>query len=287
MGTRAYIADGSAGLQVVNVANPTLPWTLGSLDVGDAKDVVVAGEYAYLAVENEVKVVGITDPSQPFLAGSVSVPEPRELALSDLYLYVASWQGLTVIDISVPFNPVVAATMDLPYDSYSEGVHLRGDYAYVAGRGLHVLDVSIPTSPSYVGYYAWPARSPTVEGSCVYLATGHSPLRILPAQCSLPSALPADAIESTFNLLSCEPTFPEHGVSLRLELPAPCPTQLVVWDVMSRQIRHLLDGWESAGVTRVMWRYRDDMDHSIPSGVYFARLSWSDRSITRRITVIR
>jgi hypothetical protein len=50
--TYVYVADGSFGLRVVDVANPTRPTEVGVYDTpGNAVDVAVSGSYVYVADE--------------------------------------------------------------------------------------------------------------------------------------------------------------------------------------------------------------------------------------------
>ncbi len=49
-GNYAYVADGLAGLQVIDVSNPANPQRVGGYDTsGYAHGVAVSGNYAYVA----------------------------------------------------------------------------------------------------------------------------------------------------------------------------------------------------------------------------------------------
>ena len=49
-GNYAYVADGSPGLQVIDVSNPANPQRVGGYDTsGTARSVAVSGNYAYVA----------------------------------------------------------------------------------------------------------------------------------------------------------------------------------------------------------------------------------------------
>ncbi len=49
-GTLAYVADGDAGLQIIDVSNPASPVRLGGYDTsGTAYGVAVSGTVAYVA----------------------------------------------------------------------------------------------------------------------------------------------------------------------------------------------------------------------------------------------
>jgi hypothetical protein len=54
-GNYAYVADGGAGLRVIDVSNPANPREVGFFDTpGFAEDVYVSGNYAYVAMGVQV-----------------------------------------------------------------------------------------------------------------------------------------------------------------------------------------------------------------------------------------
>jgi hypothetical protein len=142
-GNCAYVADGSAGLRVVSVADPAHPSEVGYYDTpGYAEGVAVAGDYAYVA------------------DGSA---------------------GLRVISAADPAHPSEVGYYDTP--SYVQGVAVAGNYAYAAegSAGLRVISVADPAHPSEVGYYDTPssARGVVVAGNYVYVADERAGLRVI------------------------------------------------------------------------------------------------------------
>jgi hypothetical protein len=100
-GNYAYVADGGAGLRVIDVSNPTNPREVGFFDTpGTARGVYVSGNYAYVAD-----------------AGA----------------------GLRVIDVSNPTNPREVGFFDTP--DFAWGVYVSGNYAFVSDMsgGLFIL----------------------------------------------------------------------------------------------------------------------------------------------------
>jgi hypothetical protein len=72
-GTYAYIADGFAGLHVIDISDPIHPVRVGGYDTsGYAGGVAVSGNYAYVADgTNGLQVIDIRDPANPVLAGAL------------------------------------------------------------------------------------------------------------------------------------------------------------------------------------------------------------------------
>jgi hypothetical protein len=106
VGDLAYVADGGAGLRVIDIFDPAAPIELGALDTpGIALDVEVVGDLAYLA---------------------------------------AGVSGLRILDVSNPAALVELGALDTP--SVALDVEVIGDMAYVVDMdyGLRVVQVSNP-----------------------------------------------------------------------------------------------------------------------------------------------
>jgi hypothetical protein len=184
-GDLAYLVVGYAGLWVVDVANPTSPAILGSLDLdADAIEVVVSGHHAYVALfYNEIAVVDVSDPATPLAVASISIPaQARSFDISGPYLYVGSADyGLHIFDISDPTTPVSVGTVATP--SYAGGVMVVDGIAYVADSdaGLLIVDVTDPTTPVIIGERSvhGHARDVTVAQDVAYVSAGNAGLQIV------------------------------------------------------------------------------------------------------------
>ncbi|MCZ7636653.1 MAG: hypothetical protein M5U12_11875 [Verrucomicrobia bacterium] len=141
-GHYAHVADGDAGLQVIDVSNPANPRRVGGYDTsGIAYGVAVSGHYAYVA---------------------------------------DSWTGLQVIDVNDPAHPQRVGGYDT--GGGAAGVAVSGDYAYVADgwAGLQVIDVSDPANPRRVGgNSSFDGQAVCVGSDHVFVAAGRDGLIIL------------------------------------------------------------------------------------------------------------
>jgi hypothetical protein len=142
-GIYVYVADGEAGLRVVDVSDPAHPVEIGFYDSGEFfQAVAISGSYVYVA------------------DGVV---------------------GLRVVDVSDPAHPVEVGFYNTP--GGAEGVAVSGADAYVvyADAGLHVVTVSDPAHPVEIGFYDSPgaASDVAVSGEYVYVADGQGGLLIL------------------------------------------------------------------------------------------------------------
>ncbi|MDB9492846.1 hypothetical protein PN478_20305, partial [Dolichospermum circinale CS-534/05] len=104
VGNYAYVADGTSGLQIINISNPNSPTLAATLDTpGGASNIQVVGNYAYVA---------------------------------------DGTSGLQIINISNPNSPTLADTYDT--DGIAYGLDVVGNYVYVAdaGSGLQIIDLA-------------------------------------------------------------------------------------------------------------------------------------------------
>lgn len=150
-GDLAFVADGSAGLQVLDVENPGAPSVTGTLNTtGTAYDVFVQGDVAYIADLAEGLVCAdISDPSNPTYLGAFDTTGSAVGVWVDGFVaYVAgSGDGLVAVDVSDPANPTLLAFTGS--DSVSTQVAVDGDLAYLGDGvdGLRLFDVSDPAGP--------------------------------------------------------------------------------------------------------------------------------------------
>lgn len=151
---------------------------------GEAWDVEVSGDFAYIADEDGgLSVADISSPSNPFEVSSVETPG-RALTIDVVsnFAYVADESGgLRVLNISDPVNPTEVGSFDTKEEAW--GVTVSGDYAYVAveSDGVQILDISDPTSPTEVSRFDTPGNAVNVRvrGNYAYVADYSAGLRIL------------------------------------------------------------------------------------------------------------
>lgn len=165
VGSLAYGARDSSGddeLIVFNISNPNNPSILGSTDLGsDANDIVVVGNYAYVASDdnNELQVIDISNSSSPnYVAGFDPAGNSNGSAIDaegSIAVLGRENGDVEIIDISNPTSPVGLGTFDA-------GDHV-GDVDYVASLNyvfiasdensaeFQLIDISNPASPSLVG----------------------------------------------------------------------------------------------------------------------------------------
>ena len=85
----------------------------------------------------------------------------HDIDLQGDFMYVATDAGLTVVDVSAlpGGDPVVRGSVSIGGSLGTQGVEVRGQYAYLAGGAFRVVDISDPDNPVVVAtrsaYYAY------------------------------------------------------------------------------------------------------------------------------------
>lgn len=145
---KVYVAYGTAGLRILDVANPGQPALLSSVPLGgESRGVVAAGGYAYVAaMDSGVHVVDATNPASPVRVTTLNTSRARGIAINGNTVYVATRDsGLVILDASVPASPVWIATV--------RGLDLETAAASGTAAGasewstIRFFDVTNPGSP--------------------------------------------------------------------------------------------------------------------------------------------
>lgn len=158
----------SSGLRVINVSDPARPRVAGSLDLGHAQVVTLAGRFAFVGVGRSgqrdsagVWVVDLSDPARPHKRGFCVVNgEPVALAAAPggNIVYVAErYGGLRTVDVSDPAAPKDVGNVSGL--NYLTSLVVDGQTLYAASQynGLAVFDLTNPARPVRIGTPPTPA----------------------------------------------------------------------------------------------------------------------------------
>ncbi|MCK4655328.1 MAG: T9SS type A sorting domain-containing protein, partial [Candidatus Cloacimonetes bacterium] len=123
--SQLFMPDSRAGIQIVDISDPTAPHEVSYYETdGYILGVYATSDYLYACLSIE---------SEPF-------------------------NGLLILDVSDPANPSEVNFLDFgggPFGYWTQEVEVVGNYAYVAScsNGLKIVDVSDPTAPNVVGAF--------------------------------------------------------------------------------------------------------------------------------------
>ncbi len=188
-GHYAYVADGQAGLRIVDVTNPAAPREVGAFALPNPETrsfnaVKVVGSYAYLT-GNGFWVIDVSDPTASRQVGFYGVYSNVVDVQGNRAYLQANPAGLRILDVSNPAAPTLLATYVMS-DSTAD-LQVVGRYAYLANydQGLRVVDVADPNRVREVAYYDPPSpadvRGVDVQDGLVYLAAETNGLLVVRA----------------------------------------------------------------------------------------------------------
>ncbi len=183
-GGYAFVAAGSAGLQVVSVTDAAHPAVVGSRDTpGTAIDVRIAGRYAYVADGfSGLQILDIINPTAPAIVGGVATNgDAQDVAISENLAFIADGSaGLTIVNVANPTSPIVVGSLGT--SGAARGVDVSGSYAVVAtDSGIRIINVANPSAPQLAGSIAVAGepKDVRVSGTTAYIAAYTGGLQVI------------------------------------------------------------------------------------------------------------
>ncbi len=152
-GGLAYVADGSEGVIVMDVSDPSSLTALGSYDTpGNARRLALHGNTLYVADQSGgLVILDVADPTHPTYVTSVNFGETWDVDLYGPYVVIGSDVGVSTLLIGDGIRvPEHYGTYSGPYEILD--VRVQDDVAYIAANasGLLTVDVSDPANPIYL-----------------------------------------------------------------------------------------------------------------------------------------
>ncbi len=189
----ALIADGSNGMQVIDVTQVNQPDSVSSYNTdGSANDVTASvinnRLYAFISDYNSGYVIlDITNPAFPQLTGTLNLAGFVNTSCIDqankiAYIGLQTGQVL-VYDIStLPNQPNLLSTISLGGGS-ANGLFVSGSYLYVAAGniGMEIINISNPTNPQLLSVFNTTgiASDVMVNTNYAYVADSYNGMLIL------------------------------------------------------------------------------------------------------------
>ena len=153
-----YAANGSTGLKIINISNPSVPFVSGVLPIEEARRIDVFGEIACITSSTGIYIIDISNKSAPSQLGFFPLLEGNNwgymgIKIKGDYAYAIQPEyydaELLVIDISNTSTPTLLTRLPV---SLAEQIEIEGDYAYVTQRsyGFGIIDISKPSQPKMI-----------------------------------------------------------------------------------------------------------------------------------------
>jgi hypothetical protein len=97
----------------------------------------------------------------------------------------------------------------------------------------------------------------------------------------------APALPGKLDLVPSYPNPFNAQSTIAYALPWQADVRLVIYDVLGRQVRRLVNETQPAGYKKVFWNGRDNWDRELGSGVYFIHLVVGRQKLIRKIMLMK
>jgi hypothetical protein len=160
-GEHAFVLTEGSALSVLSISDPGRLPVVGALKLEQpAHGLAVAEGYAYVAGgEAGLIIIDVRAPETPRLVQRFQTQgQAIAVGIAGHFAYViaseqqqGNW-GLEVINLANPTMPAMTGSLELK-TPHALAIAVKGNYAFVAAHGLHIVDVSNPFHPRFVGSY--------------------------------------------------------------------------------------------------------------------------------------
>ena len=115
-----------------------------------ARNLTIAGTYAYVCCDAGLVVVSLADPKHPQVTavlGPEAIVNPHAVQVQFRYAFVCDDEGIKVLDVTDLARPQPCSILPL---AQARNIYLARTYAYVAAgqQGLVILDITNPERPA-------------------------------------------------------------------------------------------------------------------------------------------
>ena len=161
VGTKAYLAlSGGSDFLIIDISKPTAPVGSGALTLsGNANDIVVKGNYAYVATSDntsELQVINISNAAKPTLIGSTNLSGNNDLShltlSGDTVITGRVGSEVNLIDLTNPTSPTLLSNYTATGNINDVAVDDSGNFVFLATNGaeneFEIIDISEKISPT-------------------------------------------------------------------------------------------------------------------------------------------
>jgi hypothetical protein len=103
----------------------------------------------------------------------------------------------------------------------------------------------------------------------------------------VPTSVASGPAATVTALAEVRPNPVREGTEIAFSLAAAGPARVAIFDVTGRRVRQIAGGVLEAGAHRVAWSGRDDGGRLVAAGLYWVRLETEEKTLTRKLLVVR
>jgi len=178
LNNKVYVAYGTAGLRIIDVATPANPTLLGTYDSpGEARGVVAVGDFAYIADRDSgVQVVNVANPASPTRVRNIVTSRSRGIAINGNLVYIATRDsGMIILNVANPGNPVkVTSVKGVDGENVSADGSIAGVSLYSKLRFYNVANPAQPVAGGETPSLKVGNEGFAIKGNIAYVPDGDS-----------------------------------------------------------------------------------------------------------------
>lgn len=139
-------------VQVIDLHVPEEAQIINTIWCGALLSVARSGDYVYISSNDEgLYVFDYVPPAEPVLQTIIPSPATRWLAAGDGIAAAGNEITVAIADASIPSGPeFISSLKPLQTEHWLWSAAIEGNYLYIAGNYLHIIDISDPGNPILV-----------------------------------------------------------------------------------------------------------------------------------------
>lgn len=287
------LLGGSNIMYSVNIQDPHNPQVVWSSNTLGCSYMVLGETIAY-AFRNYIDVIliDISDLENPQEISRFQPLDVNGMCISpdERYIYLTGQRdGLIIYNIENPESPYFISHTPLPNNDWCIDVCVNQknpDILFISAYidGLWAVDVSDPEQPVPLHHYMPTGQSHYVMSyQDVLFHTIYNSLLALDFTEAVTDISDHDPGTPIDLFLSQNYPNPFNGTTrIEYNLSSDGFVLLEIFDLVGRKVQTIINGTQSAGLNTVYWDTGD-----CPSGVYFYKLTHENRSLARRLTLLK
>jgi hypothetical protein len=297
---------------VVSLVDPENPDDINTVSTPAIHDVYARNDTVYVAEGNahSFSIYDLSDKESPELLARVSVPGGgyvHNIWPTDDGTHVMTTEETTGKTVKMwdirDMNNIDQVGEYLGVNSIAHNTHIMGDFAYISHytAGVTVVDISDPTNLVEVARYdtyplndnpgfqgCWGAF-PFTQNGMVFASDLEGYLTVL------------QFTETDTTVFVDEPgQIPNKGVLhqnypnpfnprtvIHYDVPETAPVRLVIYDILGRNIRTLVNGVQEPGYKTITWNGADDGGRPVSAGMYIVTMASGSHRFVRKMVLLK
>ena len=301
-----------SGFRVVNLADPENPVDVISVSAPNIHDVYARNDTVYVAegYAHSFSIFDLSDKENPQLLARVSVPNAgyvHNIWPTDDGTHVMTTEETTGKTVKMwnieDMDNIEMVGENLGVNNLAHNTHIMGDFAYISHytAGVTIVDISDPTNLIEVARYdtyplndnssfqgCWGAY-PFTKNWMVFASELEGYLTVLQFT-ETDTTVFVDKPRQIPNKLVLHQNYPNPfnpRTVIHYDVPETAQVRLVIYDILGRNIRTLVNGVQEPGYKTVTWNGADDGGRPVSAGMYIVTMASGSHRFVRKMVFLK